>query len=250
MLQLEKFRDLGASSYERALRLRGCKYVCGVDEVGRGAIAGPVVAAAVVLDPDKPQIYGVRDSKVLAREQRRELHNRICERAISVGLGEASAREIEGLNIHHASILAMRRAVESLTVEPDFVLLDHFTIPGLPFPQQGITKGDEKVLVISCASIVAKHRRDSLLESWGYTFPGYGWITNAGYYSPEHRRGFVKLGPHPEHRRTFAYVKWLMRLYTGEEVFEKDTKDGFRPSEYVRRSTLGAGQDCRDSGVY
>jgi ribonuclease HII len=232
MLQLEKFKGRGASSYEKELCLQGYRNICGVDEVGRGAITGPVVAAAVILDPDKPQIYGIRDSKVLTRGQREELHHKICERAIAVGVGQASAREIEELNVGKASLLAMRRAVESLSVKPDYVLIDYFEIPDLPFPQQGITKGDEKVLCISAASIVAKHRRDALLKCWGYIFPGYGWTSNAGYYSPEHRRGATLLGTHPEHRKTFAFVKWFGKLYSGGEVFEKDTRDGFRPSEW------------------
>lgn len=218
MLQLKEFGNRGMVSYEKELRRRGFENIAGVDEVGSGAITGPVIAAAVVLDFNKPQIYGVRDSKLLSPVQRRELHDKICERALAVGIGQASAREIEEFNVRAATLLAMGRAVNSLTVPPDYVLVDHFTIPDLQYPQQGITKGDEKVLCIAAASIIAKHRRDSLLKCWGYTFPSYSWITNVGYYTPAHRRGAIVVGLHPEHRRTFAYVRRMRDLRRAGDV--------------------------------
>jgi ribonuclease HII len=185
--------------FSREMALGG--RVAGVDEVGRGPLSGPVMAAAVVLDPDRiPD--GLNDSKQLSAKKREALYPLILDMA-EVSFGEASVEEIDRINILQASLLAMRRAVAGLR-RPDHVLVDGRILPqGLPCPATGIIKGDSASLSIAAASIVAKIRRDRLMVDLAQQHPGYGWETNMGYGSKSHISALLRLGPTPHHRRSF-----------------------------------------------
>lgn len=182
----------------------GCLRVCGVDEVGRGPWAGPVVAAAVILDRDW-DADGVDDSKRLTAAARTRLR-RAIEAHAEVGTGQASVDEIDRLNILNATLLAMRRAIDALGRVPECALVDGNRLPDLPFPAQAVTRGDARSLSIAAASIVAKVKRDRLMAGLAADFPGYGWERNAGYGTPEHAAALERLGVTPHHRRSFAPV--------------------------------------------
>ncbi len=192
-------------SFEAAAHARGLPVVAGTDEVGRGPLAGPVVAAAVVLDPDNiPE--GLNDSKVLTLKRRVALAEAIHATAF-VAIAEASVEEIEQVNILQASHLAMVRAVSALPVTPDHVLIDGNRIPkGLNLSAEPIVKGDARSLSIAAASIVAKIRRDEIMVELAQHYPEYGWQTNAGYPTKSHTLALHKFGPTPHHRRTFKPV--------------------------------------------
>src|SRR5262245_16023688 len=190
---------------ERALRARGVRSVAGVDEVGRGCLAGPVVAAAVILDPDRT-IAGLRDSKLLTPAQREEVAARIEASGAVVGVGMADAREIDALDILRATYLAMRRAVEALTVKPAHLLVDALTIPGLDLPQEGIVRGDRLCASIAAASIVAKVRRDALMRRLHDDWPAYRFDANKGYGTSDHLEALRTHGASPLHRLTFRGV--------------------------------------------
>jgi ribonuclease HII len=178
--------------------------VAGVDEAGRGPLAGPVVAAAVVLDP-RCIPEGVDDSKALTAARRADLCARLlaCAR---VGVGIASVEEIDRLNIFWATMLAMTRAVDAIAPVPAFVLVDGNRCPDWPHASQAVVGGDARCLSIAAASIVAKHRRDGMMEELDALFPGYGWKSNKGYAAQAHREALRTLGPTPHHRRSFAPV--------------------------------------------
>lgn len=183
--------------------------VAGVDEAGRGPLAGPVIAAAVVLDPDCiPE--GLNDSKKLTPARRADLHTQLtaCAR---IGVGVASVDEIDSLNIYWATMLAMTRAVDALGIECGMVLVDGNRCPKWRYPSTAIVGGDAKCLSIAAASIVAKHRRDAVMIEADALHPGYGWASNKGYGAPVHLDALRTLGPTPLHRRSFAPVAqaWL-----------------------------------------
>lgn len=192
-------------SRERALLARGVRHVAGIDEVGRGCLAGPVVAAAVILDPGRP-VPGLRDSKLLTPSRREELAAWIEERAAAVGVGMADAREIDALDILRATLLAMRRAVEALEVRPGFLLVDALTIPGIDLPQEGIIHGDRLCASIAAASIVAKVRRDAMMRRLHEDWPAYRLDVNKGYGTPDHLEALRAHGASPLHRLTFRGV--------------------------------------------
>jgi ribonuclease HII len=194
---------------EQALWARGSTCVAGVDEVGRGPLAGPVMAAAVILDADAiPQ--GLRDSKRLSAVRRAALAAEIRATA-RVGLGEASVAEIDALNILQATFLAMRRAVAALPGAPDHLLIDGNRLPpDLPCPATPIVKGDARSVSIAAASIVAKVARDRVMMDLAQHFPGYGWETNMGYPSKSHKSALRKLGVSPHHRRSFAPIRDML----------------------------------------
>ncbi len=190
---------------EQALRSRGHIRIAGVDEVGRGPLAGPVVAAAVVLNLDVVP-DGLNDSKKLTAKRRAKLEDLIRETA-DVAIAAASVEEIDELNILRASHLAMERAVAALNPAPDYLLIDGNMIPKhLKQPSQAVIKGDARSVSIAAASIVAKNWRDRLMVDLAQQHPGYGWETNAGYPSKQHREALQNLGVTPHHRRSFKPV--------------------------------------------
>ena len=184
--------------------------LAGVDEVGRGPLAGPVVAAAVILDELKP-VKGLRDSKALTARRREALFDQIMARALCVSIAEATPDEIDRLNILHATMLAMQRAVERLRLPPTRVLVDGNRLPLLKVPALAIVKGDAKVPAISAASIVAKVHRDRLCLDLHERFPVYGFNGHKGYPTPEHLLALREHGPCAEHRRSFAPVREALR---------------------------------------
>jgi ribonuclease HII len=197
---------------EQALHAKGFARIAGVDEVGRGPLAGPVMAAAVILNPDDiPD--GLNDSKKLTGKRREALEAQIFGRA-SVGLGEASVAEIDEHNILRASHIAMLRAVGALDPAPDYLLIDGNLLPnGLSIPAEPVVKGDGRSVSIAAASIVAKLWRDRVMVDLAQQFPGYGWEKNAGYPTKQHREGLQNLGVTPHHRRSFKPVHNI--LYQG-----------------------------------
>ncbi len=205
-------RPRGQLRIERGFWNRGILRVAGVDEVGRGPLAGPVVAAAVIF-PRDCVIEGADDSKKLTAARREELFPVILERAICVRLGAASSKEIDRLNILRATGLAMKRAVAGLDPAPDHLLVD-----GLPMPELGLDRqtavidGDAKVHAIACASIVAKVCRDRLMSRLALRYPRYGWQTNMGYSTPEHREALLLHGPTPHHRQSFQPIQLALEL--------------------------------------
>ena len=179
--------------------------VAGIDEAGRGPLAGPVVAAAVILDPNRP-IRGLADSKVLAPERREELAVKIRERAIAWSIGSADVGEIDTINIFWATMLAMRRAVDALPVAPEEALVDGNRCPDVTCRVRAIVKGDRDVRVISAASIIAKTTRDAMLRDFDRLYPVYGFAQHKGYATPDHLAALDAHGPCPIHRRSFAPV--------------------------------------------
>ena len=179
--------------------------VAGIDEAGRGPWAGPVVAAAVILPPQGVP-SGIHDSKRLSRQRRAELFEQIRDGAL-VGIGEASVAEIDALNILQATMLAMRRAVDALTILPAHVLVDGTRLPDLPCDAQAIIKGDSRSLSIAAASIIAKETRDRGMRKLADAFPGYGWERNVGYGTKKHAEALQRLGPTPHHRHSFRPVR-------------------------------------------
>lgn len=193
-------------AYERQYLAEGFHYVAGIDEVGRGPLAGPVVAAAVILPPDV-NLLGLNDSKQLSEQKRKTLLAEIKEQAISIGIGVVEADEIDRINIYQASKVAMAQAVENLKQQPDCLLIDAMTIEQLPIRQEAIIKGDQKSLSIAAASVVAKEYRDDLMRQYGQAYPGYDFEHNVGYGTRHHLEGIEKYGITPIHRRTFAPIK-------------------------------------------
>jgi ribonuclease HII len=193
-------------SYERRLYRRGIKCVAGVDEVGRGPLAGPVVAAAVIL-PLAEKIEGLADSKKLSPKKREELCREIREKALAIGVGRVGHRLIDRLNIGRANLLAMRKAVEKLNIAPDFLLVDgERNRIECPIPQRGISGGDRKCASIAAASIVAKVIRDKIMLRYHEIFPGYKFDRHKGYGTWLHLKNLKELGSCPIHRRSFAPV--------------------------------------------
>ncbi|WP_120995624.1 ribonuclease HII [Stutzerimonas urumqiensis] len=180
--------------------------VAGVDEVGRGPLCGPVVTAAVILDPSRP-ILGLNDSKKLSQVRREALFDEICEKALAWCIGRAEVEEIDTLNILHATMLAMQRAVEGLSVLPRLALIDGNRCPKLAVPSAPVVQGDAKVPAIAAASILAKVSRDREMQSLDLDYPGYGFAAHKGYATAEHLEALYRLGPTPIHRRSFAPVR-------------------------------------------
>lgn len=190
-------------SRETDLWSTGYRIVAGVDEAGRGCLAGPVVAAAVVL-PEGTSIEGVNDSKLLSAEAREELAEAIGKTAVSIGVGMCSPKEVDELNILWAAMEAMRRAVENLTPGPDYLLIDGNTcFPNSVWPYETIVKGDQRCCSIAAASIIAKVSRDRLMRTLHTKYPVYRWHTNVGYPTEEHYAALAAHGPTPYHRMSF-----------------------------------------------
>lgn len=199
-LQQEMLRIEGMKAYERQYEHLG--YVCGIDEVGRGPLAGPVVAAAVILPKDCKILY-LNDSKQLSASKREELYDVILDEAIAVGIGYQSPARIDEINILQATYEAMREAIGALQVVPQILLNDAVTIPGVDIAQVPIIKGDAKSVSIAAASIIAKVTRDRLMVEYDAIMPGYGFASNKGYGSSAHIEALKALGPTPIHRRSF-----------------------------------------------
>lgn len=197
--------------YEQGFRGRGASRIAGVDEVGRGPLAGPVVACAVVLPADVC-IDGADDSKRLTGPRRRALAAAIRASGASIGLGAASPREIDRLNILRATTLAMRRALAALPQAPDHIVVDGRPVRGLGLEHDAVVGGDGLVHCISCASIVAKVLRDDLMQRLAERYPGYGWHTNMGYGTKAHRDALERHGPTPHHRRSFLGLQHTLEF--------------------------------------
>ena len=212
------------TTIERELRSSGGALIAGVDEVGRGSLAGPVVACAIVMPPDARALRGVDDSKALTPLARERLVSQIIERAVGLGLGAASAREIDRINIYHASTLAMRRALTRLTVAPDHVLIDGRPIRALGVAHRGIVDGDDKCFSIACASIVAKVTRDRIMARLALRHPHYAWDRNCGYATRRHIDALHAHGSSAHHRRSFV-VKALMPGEFVLEIIESSDSD-------------------------
>ena len=206
-----KYPDISA---ERRLWTLGYLRVAGVDEAGRGPWAGPVVAAAVILPPHDEHLVehllGVTDSKQLTPARREILYERIGEIALGIGVGEAYAREIDALGIVAATELAMHRALVALPEPPDYLLIDYMALPDVDLPQESIVKGDQRVLSIAAASIVAKVTRDRIMVELDKRYPGYGFAQHKGYGTKAHQEALRRLGPSPVHRRSWKPVKERM----------------------------------------
>lgn len=205
MTPKERRRLYRLHSFEREAWKSGAHLVCGVDEVGRGPLAGPVVACAVVADQPL-YIEFLNDSKALTEPRRAELSQEIRSRVVSFSLGWANPSEIDRINILAASKVAMGRALSGLSVAPNRVFIDAVRIPQCPFPQDAIIDGDAKCAVIAAASIVAKVFRDLWMDQYDELYPGYGFAQNKGYATYEHISALSRHGPSPIHRRTFAPV--------------------------------------------
>jgi len=207
--------------YERKFWKEGIHAVAGVDEVGVGPMAGPVVAAAVLFAPEV-FIKGVHDSKQVPPEKREELYPLIMERALTVGVGSAGIDEIDSLNIYWATMLAFKRALAALTLTPAHVLVDGRKIPGLKLPQTKIVGGDRKSFCIAAASIIAKVTRDRLMHDFDRLYPGYGFAEHKGYCTPGHMRIVEARGPTPIHRRSFSPVAIASQL----KLFGREADSG------------------------
>ncbi len=197
---------------ERELWARGFRRLAGVDEAGRGALAGPVAAAVAILPPD-PQIEetlrGVRDSKQMTPSQRESWAERLPALLLDFGVGFASPEEIDALGILPATRLAVRRALAALSAPPDHLLLDYLKLPTVDLPQRSLPKGDRRVLSIAAASVLAKTRRDALMRAYEAQYPGYGFARHKGYGTAAHRAALQTLGPTPLHRRSFAPLRFV-----------------------------------------
>jgi len=198
--------------FERLLWKAGIQHIAGVDEVGMGPLAGPVVAAAVVFPPGT-EIEGIDDSKALDEETRRRLDVEIREKAMAFAIGVVEVDEIDRINIYHAGIQAMRVALTGLPVTPQHILVDSRTVPGFTQPQNSFDKGDGINFSIASASIVAKVYRDGLMTELDKKYPGYGFASHKGYATPEHQRAIREFGPCPIHRRSFDYIRELCGQY-------------------------------------
>jgi ribonuclease HII len=198
------------TTIERDLRVQKGPMLAGVDEVGRGPIAGPVVACAVIMPADTRAIAGVDDSKRLTHAERVRLAVKIRERAVAFALGAASVREIDRINIYQASVLAMRRALDRLEVRPDHVVIDGRVMRTLPIPHTAVVHGDARCFSIACASILAKVTRDLLMTRLSVRYPQYIWDHNAGYTTRAHVAGLTSHGITPHHRKSFCRISDLL----------------------------------------
>src|SRR6266536_804804 len=204
----DRARVLNMLNFERVLWKSGIQSVAGIDEVGIGPLAGPVVAAAVVFPPGT-ELAGIDDSKRLDVDQRVKMEAVIRRTATAIGVGLAEVGEIDRLNIYHAALLAMRRAVEALSLKPEHLLIDARVIPGISIPQNSFNKGDGINFSIAAASIIAKTHRDRLMEELEKKYPGYGFAQHKGYGTSEHQNAIRGLGPCPVHRLSFPFIREL-----------------------------------------
>ena len=197
------------STIERDLRKQHGPLIAGVDEVGRGPLAGPVVACAVVMPPERRAMPGINDSKQLSEKKREKVVGKILQNAIGIGIGAASVREIDRLNILQASVLAIHRALRRLPVQPDHVVVDGRTVRTYAFPHTAVIHGDARCYAIACASIVAKITRDRVMRALARRYPVYKWEENVGYSTAWHLKTIAVHGITPHHRRSFLPVSQI-----------------------------------------
>lgn len=214
------------TTIERELRREKGPLLAGVDEVGRGPIAGPVVACAVIMPAETRAIVGVDDSKRLTHDQRVRLAVKIRERAVAYALGAASVREIDRINIYQASVLAMRRALGRLRVAPDHVVIDGRAMRTLPIPHTAVVHGDARCFSIACASILAKVTRDLLMTRLAQRYPQYIWDQNAGYTTRAHVSGLTAFGITPHHRKSFCRISDLLLALEQQSELEESAQRG------------------------
>lgn len=211
--RLQREREMKAQlcqmcKYEQAYYDKGLQYIVGVDEVGRGPLAGPVVAAAVILDPDKlMSLMGVNDSKQLSRSKREMLYEKIKAATITSSFGIIDNQTIDRINIYQATIEAMKQAIKGLAKQPEHLLIDAVKIPNITYSMDSIVKGDQKSISIAAASILAKVKRDNIMASLHEAYPVYAFNKNQGYGTKEHLNAIQKYGITPYHRQSFAPVK-------------------------------------------
>ncbi len=227
--------------FERLLWKAGIQHIAGVDEVGMGPLAGPVVAAAVVFPPGT-EIDDIDDSKALDEETRNRLDQEIRERASAYAIGVVEVDEIDRINIYHAGIRAMQLAISNLPIPPQHILVDSRTVPGFTQPQNSFDKGDGINFSIASASIVAKVYRDRLMVELDSKYPGYGFASHKGYATPDHQRAIRDLGPCPIHRRSFDYIRELCGQYCDlyyslkEQGYACTTRDQLSAWEFEMRA--------------
>jgi ribonuclease HII len=200
-------------NFERVLWRSGVEAIAGVDEVGMGPLAGPVIAAAVVFPPHT-QLPGIDDSKRLDLQQREAAERAIRAAAAGIGIGMAAVEEIDAINVYHAGLLAMRRAIEALPMRPQHVLVDARSVPGVDVPQNSFNKGDGINFSIAAASIIAKTHRDRLMDELAREYPEYGFGRHKGYCTPEHQDAIRRVGPCPIHRKSFTFIQELRGEYS------------------------------------
>ena len=206
-LQIPSFAE------EKRLEAQGYRHIAGIDEVGRGALAGPVVAAAVILPHhiDAPWLNQIRDSKQLSPARRELLFHYIHEVATSIGIGMVRHEKVDAQGIIKATRLAMKLAIDQLSPPPESILIDYLSLPEVPLPQKGITNGDSLCFSIACASIIAKVTRDYIMVKFDEVYPGYGLAQHKGYGTRKHFACLQRLGPCPIHRQSFKPVKYMIR---------------------------------------
>lgn len=209
----ERVRLDAMRHFERVLWKSGVEHIAGVDEAGVAPLAGPVVAAAVMFPPGT-EIAGIDDSKQLDAATRAALAGEIRAKASGVSVGIGTVEDIDRVNIYHASLLAMQRAVEGLPRKPQHVLVDARTVPGIDIPQNAFNKGDGLNFSIAAASIIAKTTRDAMMEALDREYPGYGFAAHKGYPTPEHRKAFMALGPCKVHRMSFPVIHEMLGEYS------------------------------------
>ena len=219
--RLSSTRTANRPSLAREFELlsAGHTLVAGLDEAGRGALAGPVVAAAVILPLERFDLArvleGVRDSKQLSPVARQRWAVEVRRVARAVGIGESSAEEVDRIGLLPATRLAMQRALSALGSPPTYLLIDHLRLSDLDLPQDAITRGDQTVLSIAAASVIAKVARDRVMDELGFRYPGYGFQRHKGYGTSEHRRALARFGICPEHRRSYAPVRLVLNASIG-----------------------------------
>ena len=203
MKEKEEERLKNLKKYEEELRKKGFKYICGIDEAGRGPLAGPVVVASVIM-PENSMIEGVNDSKKVSEKKREKLYDLILDEAISYGIGIVGQDEIDEINILNATKKGLTMSLQELTQKPDLIIVDALSkIDTLRIPYESIIKGDAKCYSISAASIIAKVTRDRIMREWDKIYPQYGFATHKGYGTSSHIKAIIENGPCPIHRKTF-----------------------------------------------
>lgn len=199
----EKERLILIQQYEKTLYKKGYTYIAGIDEVGRGPLAGPVISCAIIL-PQDINIQGINDSKKLSKDKRNNLFTEIKRKALDIGIGIVEPEKIDQINILNATKLSMNIALSNLKIKPDYILIDAINLPNIQIPQKSIIKGDEKSISIAAASIIAKVTRDAIMEEYHKVYPFYNFNTNMGYGSLSHTQAIKNYGLCPIHRRTFT----------------------------------------------